>query len=294
MVRHIKKKTVKRKTKAVNRKRSVKRTNLKSIMKNHLIMIDPQNDFCDPKGALFVPGADADMKRLADFILKNGTRINEIHCTLDSHQTVHIAHPIFWRDSQGNPPPPFSLITKEDVVTHAKWAARHPQFQNHAIKYVTELEKHGRYQLMIWPPHCLIGSWGHSIVPAVQAQLADWERNHFNRVDFVAKGSNFLTEHYSGVQADVPDPADASTKLNTALIDALAEADNILITGEALSHCVANTITDIANAFGADNVKKFILLQDTSSNVPRCDKMGEDFVKAMVAKGMRLTTTADW
>jgi nicotinamidase-related amidase len=113
-------------------------------------------------------------------------------------------------------------------------------------------------------------------------------------VNFVAKGSNLFTEHYSGLVADVPDPADPSTKINTALLDTLNEADEILFTGEALSHCVANTITDIANNFGVDNIKKFVLLDDTSSNVTGCDKLGQDFVKNMVAKGMRITNTRDW
>ena len=36
--------------------------------KNCLLIIDPQNDFCDKKGSLFVPGADKDIKRLSKFI----------------------------------------------------------------------------------------------------------------------------------------------------------------------------------------------------------------------------------
>jgi len=121
-----------------------------------------------------------------------------------------------------------------------------------------------------------------------------WETSRFNRVNFVAKGSNFFTEHYSGVQADVIDPTDASTKLNTNLIDALTDADEILITGEALSHCVANTVRDVAAQFGVDNIKKFTLLTDTSSNVYMCDKLGQDFVLEMAGKGMKLTNTKDW
>ena len=33
-----------------------------------LLVIDPQVDFCDPKGALYVPGAEHDMKRLSAMI----------------------------------------------------------------------------------------------------------------------------------------------------------------------------------------------------------------------------------
>lgn len=261
--------------------------------KTHLISIDPQNDFCDLKGALFVTGADKDMERLAAFITKHEKRIDEYHCTLDSHQTIHIAHPIFWVDSTGKNPAPFTLITKDDVL-NGRWRATNPRWQGRAQQYVEKLEANGRYVLVIWPEHCRIGSWGHSVVPAVDKALALWERNTFNRVNYVAKGSNFFTEHYSGVQADVPDDADPTTKLNTRLLDTLVTADTILITGEALSHCVANTIKDIADNFGEDNIKKFVLLEDTTSNVPQFEKQGDVFLKEMSKRGMKRTTTKDW
>lgn len=270
-----------------------------SARKIHLLMIDPQNDFCiangpgGEKGALVVGGADADMARLAAFINKNEKRIEEIHCTLDSHQSVHIAHPIFWVNSKGEHPAPFTAITDDDVKKGV-WRAYNPRWQARAQLYVDTLAKNGRYILVIWPPHCLIGSWGAGVVPAVHAALMNWETNRFNRVNFVAKGSNLFTEHYSGVQADVPDDKDTSTKLNTNLIDALTEADEIVITGEALSHCVANTVRDVAAQFGVDNIKKFTLLQDTSSNVGGFEKLGRDFVLEMAGKGMKLTDTKSW
>ena len=265
----------------------------------HLITIDPQNDFCikdgpgGEKGQLVVPGADADMDRLGKFITKNQNRLNEIHCTLDSHQVIHIAHPGFWVNSAGQHPNPFTLITDDDV-RNGTWRSFNPKWQARAQGYVDTLKKNARYVLCIWPVHCVIGSWGHSIVPVVQKALQAWETDTFSRVNFVAKGSNLFTEHYSGVMADVEDPSDPSTKLNTNLIDVLNEAEEILITGEALSHCVANTINDIATQFGDDNVKKFTLLEDTSSNVGSFEKLGQDFVKNMTKKCMKVTTTKDW
>lgn len=233
------------------------------------------------------------MKRLAAFISRNKKRFADIHCTLDSHQTIHIAHPIFWVNSKGQHPDPYTTITHEDT-TSGTWRSFNPAWQNYVEFYTGELKKHGRYQLMVWPPHCRIGTWGHSLVPAVANALIEWEESPFNKVDFVAKGSNILTEHYSAVQADVPDDNDTTTKLNTDLIKTLREADEILITGEALSHCVANSIRDIANNFGDENIKKFVLLTDTSSNVGTCEKMGDNFVKEMIGRGMRTTTTKDW
>lgn len=256
-------------------------------------MIDPQNDFCDPKGALPVTGALEDMKRLAAFIRKLGSTLEEIHCTLDSHQTIHIAHPIFWVDSSGNHPGPFTLISKDDVDS-GKWRAYNPRWQSRASSYVHSLAKNGRYVLCIWPPHCRIGTWGHGLVPDVADALLAWEEKEFNKVDFVVKGSNFFTEHYSGVMADVPDDMDPTTGMNTRLLDVLAKADTIYFTGEALSHCVANTVTDIADNFGQDNIKKIILLTDTCSNVPNFEKMGEDFLRAMKPRGMQTAKSTDF
>jgi len=111
----------------------------------------------------------------------------------------------------------------------------------------------------------------------------------------VTKGSNIFTEHYSAVKADVPDPGDPTTQINKGLIKTLMEADLVFIAGEALSHCVANTVRDIANEFGDDSyVKKMVLLTDASSSVTGFEAMGADFVKEMVGRGMQTSTTTDF
>lgn len=262
-------------------------------MKNvHLLSIDPQNDFCDPNGALYVPGADDDMKRLAHLITRLKDKLEDIHVTLDSHHFIHVAHPVFWKNSQGDHPAPFTLISVDDVE-QGVWSATNPGYQQRAAEYVKTLSANGRYVLCIWPPHCLIGSWGHNIYPEVFQAMLEWEKQ-FALTNTVTKGSNPFTEHYSAVQADVPDGEDSTTMLNTDLINTLQKADVILITGEALSHCVANTIRDIANNFGDENIKKFVLLEDTCSNVTGFENLGEEFVKEMTSRGMKVTTSTDF
>jgi nicotinamidase/pyrazinamidase len=255
--------------------------------KLEFLIIDPQNDFCSPKGNLFVTGADKDSVLLAKTITRLKNRIDDIHVTLDTHHFVDIAHPIFWLDSKGQHPNPFTLISKQDVKD-GKWRTTNPQFHKRAFEYVTSLEDNKRYLLCIWPPHCLIGTWGHNVVDPIMKSLVEWELD-FSMVDYVTKGSNFWTEHYSAVQADVPDSQDPGTMLNTRLIQTLQEADVIALSGQALSHCVANTVRDIANNFGEDNIKKMTLLIDTSSSVPGFEKMGEDFLTEMQIRGMNIS-----
>jgi nicotinamidase/pyrazinamidase len=264
-----------------------------------LLIIDPQNDFCDPKGALYVMGAENDMTRLSVMVARLKDKLSDIHVTLDSHHLIDIAHPIFWMDSKGQHPGPFTIISEDDVK-NGVWRATNPQFQSRVSEYVSMLANNGRYPLCIWPPHCLIGSWGYSVFPELFKTLLTWE-NDFAMVDYVTKGSNLWTEHYSAVQADVPDPSDPGTQLNWPLLETLQKADVILLAGEARSHCLANTVRDIANNFGEENIKKMVLLQDATSDVqpnpPGTNlftDMGEGFVSEMMARGMQVSTTVEF
>lgn len=291
-------------------------------MNIELLIIDPQKDFCteveevagiEMKGALFVPGANEDMIRVAEMIDRIGPKLNDIHVTLDSHHYVDIAHPVFWVNSLGNHPNPFTIITASEVK-NGEWRATNPAFQNRAAyasafpnetprdgveEYTAALEANGRYPLCIWPPHCLIASWGYSVHTRLYQSLLKWEGD-FAIVDYVTKGSNFWTEHYSAVQADVPDPQDPTTMLNNNLIDTLEKADIILLAGEARSHCLANTVRDIADNFGDENIQKMMLLKDATTDVAdppgttMFTDMGEAFVKDLTTRGMQISTTTEF
>ena len=270
---------------------SLSNTKKDSPMSIQLLIVDPQIDFCDPKGALYVAGADKDMERLANLIETKAGHIDDIRVTLDSHRFLHVAHPIMWKDKDGNHPAPFTLITSADIDSK-KWMATNPGFQKRLADYVKKLEANKKYLLVIWPPHCLIGSQGHSVYPRLFEALQKWEQR-FATVDYVTKGSNMFTEHYSAVKADVTDPDDPTTQINTNLIKKLQTADSIWISGEALSHCVASTVRDIAQEFGDDQVKKFVLITDTCSPVTRFETQAEDFMREMISKGMQLAKTSE-
>jgi len=262
--------------------------------KVHLVVIDPQVDFCDPSGALYVSGADADIRRLAEMVRRVAPKLDDIHVTLDSHRLIDVAHPIFWKDSSGRHPEPFTIISAADVEA-GKWAPTLPSLSRRMLEYVRELEANGRYPLCVWPPHCLIGSPGHAVAPELREALLQWESQRFAMVDYVTKGSNPWTEHYSAVCADVPDPADPGTQLNTPFIQMLMDADLVGIAGEAGSHCLANTVRDIANNFGDDScVRRLVLLEDATSPVPGFEHFQTDFVREMTARGMQISNTREF
>jgi len=257
-----------------------------------LVIVDPQVDFCDlPGSKLPVTGADADCKRLAKIIKKLGKNISMIHTTLDSHQPVHVAHPIMWVNKKGDHPAPFTMIQP-----NGEWMPYFPPYAKRLAEYITTLYKNGRYPLTIWNPHCIIGTPGWCLHPAIAEAVNWWCETTMKPFSPLTKGSSIFTEHYSAVQADVPDPKDPSTLLNETFIQALSQADVLLFAGQALDFCVANTMRDIANNFGDDNIKKMRLIIDGTSrvNAPGVEHLGDDFLKEMTGRGMQVIKSTDF
>lgn len=270
-------------------------------MKIHLLVIDPQNDFCDIPGAtLPVSGANEDMKRLAAMIERVGPKLADIHVTMDSHRLIDIAHPVWWMNQNGDQPAPFTIISADDIE-NGIWTTRNPGFRKRTLEYARQLEATvGKYQICVWPPHCLIGTWGHNVQTDLDEALQRWSDKEFAMVDYVTKGSNPWTEHYGALMAEVPDPSDPSTALNTDFLAMLAEVDIVVVAGEALSHCVKVTVTQIADNIGEEHIKKFHILTDCSSSVsavpngPDFPAIAQSWLKEMEARGMILTTSTDF
>jgi nicotinamidase-related amidase len=266
-----------------------------TIAKPHLLIIDPQFDFCNPAGSLFVKGAVEDCNRTADFINRVSNKLADIHVTLDCHHLFDIAHPIYWKGTDGKHPNPFTMISVKDVQA-GTWLPSVPSLFKRSMEYVKALEAGGRYPLLIWPPHCLIGTNGNTVDKTIQDALLAWESTPGNTVNYVTKGSNVFTEHYSVFRAEVADPQDPSTSINRDLVSILQnDCDDLIVCGQALSHCVANSVRDLVKEFGDDSiVKKIVLLTDCTSSVGGFETMGTDFIAELTAKGMRTALAADY
>lgn len=257
-----------------------------------LLIIDGQNDFCEPHGALFVKGAPEDCRRLADFIRRNIDVIDGITVTLDSHHLYDIAHPLYWVNGRGENPVPFTVITADDVKS-GKWMTAREDDRTHGLEYVRQLEARGRYRLCIWPPHCLIGSWGTQLQGDIFSAVTDWEKKHRRAAVKVFKGTNPATEHYGAFEAEVPLEEDPGSAMRMDLIESLDKADEILLAGEALDYCVANTVRQLAGSLPSEKMDKIVLLEDCTSSVDPSSGMSEGFLYEMESRGMRFVKSAD-
>ena len=272
-----------------------------------LLIIDPQNDFCDVPpawrpvdpltGAVVAPalpvaGAHADMQRTAAFIRAAGGRLDDITVTLDSHHRVDIAHPTFWRKADDGAVVPFTTITAAQVRA-GEFQPRDPAALPRTLAYLDALESRARYTLMVWPVHCEIGTWGHGVHADVRAAYNQWEEARLRGVRKVTKGENPWTEHYSAIQAEVPDAADPHTELNTALLAELDRAGTLLIAGEASSHCVRATTEHIVAHLPGGRPRRIVLLTDCMSPVGGFEAQHAAFLDEMRAQGVRLMTSVE-
>jgi len=257
-----------------------------------LLIIDPQEDFCNPNGSLFVPGAVEDCIRIAKMIHRLGKVIDKVYVTFDSHRQYQIFHPMFWMKSNNDVVNPFDLITYADVK-NGDIIPVDPKMLDWCLSYTKSLEDGGRYPLVIWPYHCLIGTPGWNIQPAIMKAILNWEKSTYRMYNPITKGSNFKTEHYSAVKAEVEVPEDPTTHLNQkGIIEPLENADVVAICGQARSHCVANTVRDIMDNFSdPEYIKKLYVLEDSMSDVATFEHLGEGFIEDFVKAGGNVTTT---
>ena len=289
----------------------------------HLLLIDVQKDFCFPEGTLYVAGRSGtgaidDSRRIAEFVYRNLGSLTDITTTMDTHLAYQIFFPSFWLDKADQPLTAHRVVTSEQIAAGevrpnpgvAKWlcGGNYTWLCKQVLHYTQELERAGKYQLYLWPPHCLLGSDGHALAGIIhEARLFHaFARTAQSTVE--VKGGNPLTENYSVLRPEVLSRFDgaALAQRNTGFLQTLLSADAVVIAGQAASHCVKSTIDDLLDEIAAQDIslaKKVYLLTDCMSAVTVPDGKGgfaADFTAqadAALAKfanaGMHLVKSTD-
>jgi nicotinamidase-related amidase len=194
---------------------------------------------------------------------------------------MQVFHPIFFVDKDGNHPAPYTDIHASELRA-GKWTfnpALSPQFdiapeygQAMMIHYAEELEKRGKYALTIWPYHAMLGGIGHALVSSVEEASFFHSVARLAQPDIVTKGDTPFTENYSVIGPEVL-TGPMGEMLGThdpRFIEKLQQFDRLIIAGQAKSHCVAWTVSDLLEDIDAVNpelAKKVYLLEDCSSPV---------------------------
>lgn len=253
-----------------------------------LVIIDPQNDFCDPRGALYVPGADEDMQRLAHYIRVHGKDYTNVYISMDCHDKVAIFHPKYWVDAEGNHPAPFSIVTREDLESGA-WT---PSSRGNMIftKRTYELmSRKGENAIMIWPEHCVVSTWGNMIYPTLHRAVDEWCDTTGNSVRYIFKGESPYHEEFSIF--DGPDGVCLNDRATEELLARLTMCASVDFVGEAISHCVIESVMSYVDFIGTRTLGKHevSLLTDCTSPVTGFDRA--ECEARMAARGVQLKRT---
>jgi nicotinamidase-related amidase len=250
-----------------------------------LLLIDIQNTFCLPEFELSVSGAVEDNQRLCRFIYRNLGQITEICATFDTHQPLQIFHPVFWVNRQGEHPAPNTQICLADIdqdrwrvnpiLSHYLPHYTDADLQAYGRYYVEQLEKNEKLDLTIWPYHAMLGGIGHALVAGIEEAIFFHGMARQTQPRLELKGRHPLTENYSVLGAEVTEnhyghSFIAPDRPDQDLIDYLLSFDQIIIAGQAKSHCVAWTIADLlaaAEAQGPTVANKLHILEDCMSPV---------------------------
>jgi nicotinamidase-related amidase len=250
-----------------------------------LLAVDVQNTFCIPGFELFVAGRSGtgavdDNRRLCEFVYRNLGTISQIVPSLDTHHAMQVFHAIWLVDEEGNHPPPYTLVSAEDVET-ARWRVNPAVAEalgldagyarRHLAHYTRRLAEGGKYDLTIWPYHAMLGGISHALVSAFEEAVFFHSIARYSQPDFHVKGDNPLTEHYSMLGPEVTEGPDGDrlADKNVALVEELLTFDAVVVAGQAKSHCLAWTIDDLLehDAVRERLAERTYLLEDCTSPV---------------------------
>jgi len=253
-----------------------------------LLAIDMQNSFME-KGSLGVPGSHGDAERLCRFIYSYADRISGITVSLDSHGPLQIFHPVWWKDAEGKNPQPFTVITAADIKS-GKW--RPAVNSEDSLDYVENLERLGKKRLTIWPYHCIKGTIGQSLESMFSNLIYFLSTAKRIPITSVVKGEDPLSEMY-GIFKPEYSKTDC---INIDLLRSLEKYRKIFIAGEASSHCVLETVKQIAEFYSGDKemTSRVHILTDCMSPIPGFEPGTErEFLSLAEKHGMKLVKSTD-
>ena len=229
-------------------------------MKNLLLIVDPQNDFVDPKGTLYVPGSEKTIEHIRKFIKTHIQEIDEILISQDTHQAYNIGFPEFW-----NIPglKAFDKICVEDILSgkckpHNLDPARKDAF-------LTQFRKYRGTELTVWPHHCIEGTWGCCFPDTLNDALGEWGLKRSKCYKVWKKGWVPEIESYS-IFPSITHLGNGEILERPRIL--LKPWTKIWVSGFCKDICVAETLQDMKSDFYKD---KLVILENCMATLNQED-----------------------
>ena len=203
-----------------------------------LLIIDPNNDFADSRGSLYVPHADKSIEAIAQYITENDPEA--IAISLDTHRRYHVGHCAYW---QGEGVKPFANVHAKDVERGAITPTFAPKAQ--VLTYLRAMESQGKVHTL-WPEHCLVGSWGWALPDVLVQAISAWdELHHGQRSLHVYQKGEYADAEMFSIFSYVSEPT--PNEQGKQVLDQLAQYEEVVVCGFAKDYCVAESVKDLRN-----------------------------------------------
>jgi 8-oxo-dGTP diphosphatase len=246
-------------------------------MSRVLLMIDYQNDFCHPQGALYVPGADKDALRASEFLRCHHKEFDEIFISMDWHQPMSIERPAWWVYPDGRDVEAFtsvSYVLGFGLVDQngAEITTRDPSKYTTTSEYIQSIASRG-ISHTIWPSHCVQGTWGADLA----VDIPDGVPVRIHR-----KGMNPYREEFSCFGDEISAPS---------IHDYIMSSEEVVVTGEASSHCVRRSVEDLIRAGYRGRIT---VLRDLMSPVTGFEHQATEFFDFVKQSGHHVVDLPDF
>ena len=249
------------------------------MLKNILLIINPQNDFCNKNGSLYIEHSEQDIENICSLIQTKHQLFDKICVVLDTHLMHDIASPYPWVDNNGNHPKPYTILDKNGIDKST--GVEYHNYSNYIDyrEYLIEHYKNNRTPLIIWPHHCIIGTWGHNIVDKLQKVLYI---NDKLPVWYKLTGHEVYRDNYNTVE-------DFKTLFNDD-----EPSVNLYICGESKSHSVYQSVKHIITMNVCRNNRIIYVLQDCTSSIKGFQKTtDENYIKLADHSLIKLIKSTD-
>lgn len=241
-----------------------------------VLVIDAEEDFCNPEGPLFVGGrsgngAVMDCARTAEFIYREIDNITDTESTVDEHSPFQIFFDPFWEQANGGLLTPHTEIILDarghlvnrvpggevlhmDIVPRRELCEWLPGNYTHTDliletkAYCQALQNKGRYNLYLWPLHCLKGTSGQALSPVIEEAWMYHALVHGKPGHIESKGIEHLSERYSAFTSEVMWGRDHARKIGSrsdGLLTRIQQWQALIVLGQAGSHCVRSSVDDL-------------------------------------------------
>lgn len=217
-------------------------------MIKHLVIVDPQNDFCREDGALSVPNAMADIDRLIGG-LSEWSDLKTLTVTMDWHSPNHCGHLGFWGPIAKDLKPfeQYDFVQLRELFKN--YEKDLPSSVGTRISKFLSLMKSDQKHT-IWPRHCIAGTFGSMIEPSLAEAIDRYlARNPDTEYNVLTKGNNIYYEEYSWfgrVSRGMTTISGAKPGMPVWLHNRTIGKDDVVhVVGQALTHCVCSSAKDL-------------------------------------------------